>query len=295
MRQSRRLILRVLLVAAVVMAALALNTGRNVAGWLPLSETPEVRLEELSASWRIVRPPGPGPFPVAVLLSGCDGVQDNMDLWARFFVRQGRAALILDSHSPRGLWRRQAWRAVCSGQVLTGAERAADLSVALASLDSIAELRGDDVILLGTSHGGWAVMELMAALGQGSEAAPLPGLTDWSEPPARQAARIGDVVMLYPYCGFASGGGAAGWPRQARGLMILAGRDRIVDPGACRAMAAGLADRGARIAVAEIAGVDHGFDQRRRSVLSPLRFDAAATARAQEMVRQFASGRAAGL
>ncbi|MDO5706173.1 MAG: dienelactone hydrolase family protein [Paracoccus sp. (in: a-proteobacteria)] len=288
--RARRLILRLLAVAGLILAVLVLNTGRNVAGWVPLSDTPAERLAELSPDWRLIRPPGQGPHSAAVLLSGCDGVHDNMDRWARLFVAQGRAALIVNSHRPRALDRHQVWRAVCAGQVLTGAERAGDLAVALAALPGLG-LRGDDVIVLGASHGGWTAMELMAQLADGD---PPPGLTVWPEPPAQLAARVGRLMLLYPYCGFASRADAD-WPPGIGGLMLLAEDDRITDPAACRDMAADLAARGVPLKVAVIAGVDHGFDQRRRSVLSPLRFHAAATARAEAMMAAFASGSPDGL
>ncbi|MDO5630833.1 MAG: dienelactone hydrolase family protein [Paracoccus sp. (in: a-proteobacteria)] len=284
--RARRLILRLAVVAALILTALAINTGRNVAGWVPLAETPDQRRAELAPAWRLVRPARPGPWPVAVLLSGCDGVQDNMDRWARFFAAQGRAALIVNSHRPRGLDRRQAWRAVCAGQVLTGGERAGDLAVAVAALENMG-LRGDDVIVLGASHGGWTAMELMAQLADGD---PPPGLTAWPEPPAQLAARISRLVLLYPYCGFASRAGGD-WPAGVHGLMILAEEDRIVDPDACRAMAG----QGLPLDVHILAGADHGFDQRSRSVLSPLRFNAAATAQAEALIGAFASPPQAGL
>lgn len=293
--QARRLILRSALVAVLILLLLAANTGRNIAGWVPLSESPEARLAELAPAWRLVRPAGPGPHPVAILLPGCDGVHDNMDLWAGLLAAQGRAALILDSHSPRGLDRRQAWRAVCAGQVLTGAERAGDLAVLLAALDRMPGLEADDVLLLGASHGGWAVMEMLALLGEGRDAHPPPGLTRWPEPVERMAARIGGAVLLYPYCGIASRADAGGWPAGAQALMILAGRDQIVDAAACRNMADALAGQGVAMTVKTLEQAGHGFDQRSRSVLSTLAFDAGATARAEALVRAFASPASAGL
>lgn len=285
--------MRRLIWACAALAAMLLligaNTGRNVVGWQFVAETPAERRAMLEPGWRLILPDGAGPHPAAVLLPGCDGVHDNMDLWARVLRAQGRAVLILDSHGPRGLTRWQSWRAVCAGQVLTGAERAGDLAVALSALAGMPQIARDDVLLLGASHGGWSVMELMARLGGAVGADVPPGLTDWPDAPETYAARIGRVVLLYPYCGALSSAAARGWPDGIQSLMLLAEHDRITSPDDCRAMAAALAGQGTDIAVETIAGVDHGFDQRDRSALSPLRFDAAATAKAAGLIGAFAS------
>lgn len=281
---------RLILVAAVaglVVVLLALNTARNAAGWQPITHTPEERDTLLRPAWRLLRPPGPGPHKAAILLSGCDGVHDNMDWWAGVMLAQGRAALILDSHAPRGLTLAQSWRAVCAGQVLPGAERAGDIAAALTALRGMAGIDASDVALLGASHGSWSVMELMADLGDG--AVP-PGLTDWPAPPESLAAQVGPVLLLYPYCGVLSGAGRAAWPGHVQGLMILAQNDSITDPGACRKMAATLTAKGTRLQVETLAGTDHGFDQRERSALSALQFDEPARDRATDLAQDFLQG-----
>ncbi|WP_295047388.1 dienelactone hydrolase [uncultured Paracoccus sp.] len=260
----------ILAVTAAVLLLLLGNTARNAGQWQPLRITPDAALARLEPGWRLMLPPGPGPHRAAILLSGCDGVHDNMNYWARVMLDHGRAALILDSHGPRGLDRAQSWRAVCAAQVLTGAERAADIAVALQALASDPRLDATDVALLGASHGGWTAMEFLDLAAAGM--APPPGLTDWPAAPAALLARIGPVILLYPYCGVMSGADDARWPPGRAALMILAERDRITDPLACQAMADRLNQGGAGIAVQVIAGADHGFDQRERSALSPLEF-----------------------
>lgn len=270
--------------AALVLLMLALNTARNAAGWQPILQTPAQREAMLAPSWRLVKPQGPGPHKAAILLSGCDGVHDNMDYWASFMQAQGRASLIVDSHAPRGLDKAQAWRAVCAGQILTGAERAGDVAVALAALDRMPGIDTRDVAVLGASHGGWAAMELIAELGT---PAPPPGLTEWPLPPDHIATQIGPVVLLYPYCGMISSGGAAAWPKGIRGLMVLAEADSITNPASCRAMLAGLRAQGSQLRSVTLQGVDHGFDQRERSSLSALEFDASAREKAAALVADF--------
>lgn len=278
----RKRLIWITVIALVLLSLIVgLNTARNAVGWQPLTQSPAARSQMLAPAWRLVRPATPGPHKAAILLSGCDGVHDNMDYWAQVMRDQGRVAMILDSHEPRGLNIAQSWRAVCAAQILTGAERAGDLAIALHALRMMPGIDASDVAILGASHGGWTVMELMALLGG---AAPPPGLDAWPAPQPSLARQIGPVIMLYPYCGILSGGALAHWPGRAHGLMILAQNDAITDPEQCREMAAVLAGHGADIDVVTLPGVNHGFDQQERSALSTLEFDAQARAKARALV-----------
>lgn len=267
-----------------VLLAMAANTLRNAERWQPFERDPQALLQRLSADWRLLKPEGPGPHPLAILLSGCDGVHDNMDYWAQVMNDTGRAALILDSHAPRKLDRYERWRAVCAAQILTGAERGGDLAVALAAMARTPDIDTSDVVLLGASHGGWTVMEFMQLATQGT--APPPGLTAWPAPPAQLLAKVGRVILLYPYCGLISNAASANWPADVKGLMILADQDRIVNPTLCQRMAVALRGQGADLQVQVIANADHGFDQKERSSLSPLEFNQTYTDIATAAVRR---------
>lgn len=140
------------------------------------------------------------------------------------------------------------------------------------------------MLLLGASHGGWAVAELMALAEAGTIP---PGLTAWPEPPDDVLSRVAGVVLLYPYCGRASGA-AGGWNQPAPVLMLLAGEDEIVSVEACQATARALAAHGVPVEVLVMQGAGHGFDQRARAPASPLSFDARATDRALALGRRFA-------
>lgn len=284
MRRARRLVGLAGLVALALLAAAGNAAWRDEA--LP-AEPPEARLARLAPHWRLVRPEGPDPAPVAVLLSGCDGPGDNLDLWAATLARLGWASLALDSHAPRGLDRGAAWRLVCAGQALSGAERAGDAAVAIAALEAMPGVDARRVALVGASHGGWAAMELLAALEPG--APPPPGLLAWPEPPEATRARLRGAALLYPYCGplneaVGRGPSSAGPPPL---LMILAGEDTVTSAARCEAEARRLAAAGARVRAVTLEGAGHGFDQRERSALSPLAFDPAATAEAQARLARF--------
>jgi dienelactone hydrolase len=247
-------------------------------------EAPQAREARLAPDWRLLVPDGPGPHPAAILLSGCDGVHDNMAFWAEALGRRGRAALILDSHTPRGLARDPAWRLVCAGQVLRGPERAGDVAVALAALARAPGVDGSDVVLLGASHGAWAAMEFVRLAA--TEDAP-PGLARWPEPPGEALARVSALVLLYPYCGRLNAARAEGWQGAPPALMILSGHDRVVSAPACAERAEALRDTEAEVWVEVMPGADHGFDQAEKAPLSPLPFDAEQRALAQAAAERF--------
>ncbi|WP_273500821.1 dienelactone hydrolase family protein [Paracoccus sphaerophysae] len=279
MNRRRRALLLAGLGVLVILAAVAANTLRNGAGiTVGRDDTPAERRAVLAPFWRIVPADTDIASARAVLLSGCDGVHDNMDYWAGVLADAGRPALILDSHTPRSLDGLEAWRLVCAGQMLTGAERAGDLAVALAATGS------DRVTLLGASHGGWAAMEFLRQLATGE---PPPGLSAWPASPLSLASRIDGVVLLYPYCGLLNRSVAGDWSQLPPILLIAAEHDRIVSTPDCLATAEALRARGADIRVSVIPDADHGFDQAERSPLSALQFDRAARDAALREVRRF--------
>lgn len=284
----RQRLKRAALIAAALLvlalAAIGANTVRQWAGLTGRDDEPGLRRAQLAAFWRLL-PAAGGQAPAggAVLLSGCDGVHDNMDFWAARLARAGRTALILDSHGPRGLDQFDAWRLVCIGQVLTGAERAGDLAAALAGPPAPA----GGTVVLGASHGGWTALEfLRLAL---TRQVP-PGLRRWPAEPARLLQGLEAVVLLYPYCGLLNGADEGDWTAAPPVRMILAAEDRIVSTPACLDLAGRLRARGARITVRVLPGADHAFDQQERAALSPLTFDAALRDRAAQEIDAFLSG-----
>lgn len=270
-------------ILAVVLVLVLLNTARQAARLTIITETPAERADRLAVHWRLLLPEGPGPHPGVILLSGCDGVRDNMAFWADEFVRQGRAALIVDSHAPRRLDDFEAWRLVCAGQAMTGAERAADVAVALQALGSMGEV-DDDVVIFGASHGGWTAMEFVGLVASGDVP---PGLSGWPAPPDALMDTVSAVVLLYPYCGVLNAAASDRWDAAVPTLMILAENDSIVSTPACLSRADALRRGGAPIETLVLPGADHGFDQRERSWLSTLAFDVVLRDRAREAVFGF--------
>lgn len=261
--------------------AFAVAAGRSPMG-VPLpSETPQDRAERLATEWRIVDAPGAGG---AILLSGCDGVRDNMDYWARVFAGRGRSSLIVDSHVPRRLNRLQNWRLVCTGLALPGAERAGDIAVALADGPDA----GRGTIIFGASHGGWAALEFVGLAAQNQVP---PGLSAWPRPPGELLDQVTALVLLYPYCGALNTADQAPWNAAPPVLMVLAEDDSIVSAQTCANFAERLRARGGDVEIVVLPGADHGFDQAQKAVFSTLAFDPGLRAEARDAVERFLDAR----
>ena len=160
----------------------------------------------------VLLPEGPGPFPVVVQMHGCGGVLPMQRRYAEAARQAGVAAVILDSLAPRGIARQEALLTICTGLRLRGAERAADLRTAL---DWIAEqpwADPDRVAAAGWSHGGWSIMEALAA-----------------DDGHAGVAGLKLAVVVYPYCGPLARTASHGWGgNRPRVLACLGGRDAVV-------------------------------------------------------------------
>jgi dienelactone hydrolase len=196
--------------------------------------------------------------------------------------------VIVDSHGPRGLDQLEFWRLVCAGQLLNGAERAADVAIALSVIHDRPELDADRVALIGLSHGGWTVLDFLSLARQDT---PPPLLTRWPAAIAGDpAGGIRKAVLFYPYCGTAARASAAPIAQGVDYLFLLAENDTITPRPACEALAERLRASGADTRVEVFAGATHGFDQQERSILSNLVFDPEARDRATAMLLAFLDG-----
>ncbi len=255
--------------------AIAGNSVGRYFGWIVPAETPLALAETLRPYYRSVTPAGSGPFPTALLYSGCDGPGDNLDRWAAMLVARGWAAVIIDSHGPRHLLDRDVWRLVCAGQLLMGSERAGDVLVSIYDARRLPFVDPARLVLIGASHGGWAIMELLvfeklwtlphglAALPEGVVTHPLQGVVG--------------AILVYPYCGAANRARRIGWDWDAPVLFLLAGEDAIAPAEDCLKAAKVVKGQGMQVETVVFDGVTHGFDQLKRAPLSLLEFDAEAT------------------
>jgi dienelactone hydrolase len=198
---------------------------------------------------QVLLPEANEPRPAVLMFHGCGGVKPSLYRRAREFVAQGYVAVIVDSFKGRHI----DWEKVCDGREMFGDQRAADVLVALEYARNHAAIDGDRLFIVGYSHGGWAVLESVAADGA------LPrGLADG---PADPLAGLRGVIAWYPYCGIATRF-RAGWKSGIPVLMLLAAEDEITAPGPCAEIAQRQADAGQPIDWRVFEDVSHGFDTR---------------------------------
>lgn len=272
----------------VSIAVLAVVNGlRGRAGWTATQLTPEALAQQIVPSFAWSVPPGEGPFPSAILLSGCDGPKSNLANMAEALAEHGWLSVAVDSHGPRGLDQVNLWRLVCAGQLLNGAERAADIAIALDELMKRDDVDRSRIALIGFSHGGWSILDFLALSVQ-SEVPPL--LTSW---PESIAARPHDVIssatFFYPYCGPAARGSVEPLPPEPAYFFLLVDGDTIANERHCFETAGRLLSVGADVSVRVFSGVTHSFDQEQKSGGSVLEFDAEATERATRATLEFLS------
>ncbi len=276
---------------AVLLLALLGNTVAGYLGWTAQRLTRAELSAMLSPHYTVHKPEGAGPFPTALLYSGCDGVRDNMDRWADMLVHNGWAAIVVDSHTPREYAANEWWRLICTGQLLTGAERAGDVLVSLADAQAMDFVDSKRMALIGMSHGGWSIMDLFALSTSGRVPFNLRGVSSASV--SETLASVRALILVYPWCGLSNRARQSGWSHPAPTLFLLASDDIIAPSSECVEIASDLKAGGHTVETQFFSGVTHGFDQSNRSYLSPLEFDAAATATALRTAANFLAEQAA--
>lgn len=199
---------------------------------------------DLAAHLEVIRPDGPGPFPVVVQMHGCGGLQSMQRRYAQAAREAGIAAVILDSFGPRGIARSEALMTVCTGLRLRGPERAGDLTAVLEWLETQAWADSQRVAAAGWSHGGWSIMEALAAAS-----------------PHAATARLKLAALIYPYAGPGSRTAKHGWgSHRPKVLACLAGRDFIVGVAGPRKAVERLQADGLDVDLLRLPDATHAFD-----------------------------------
>ena len=85
-----------LLVAVLGVILIGNTLGRYTGATVSRSD-PAALLRRLAPHYAITRPVGGGPFPTALLLSGCDGPRDNLVRLAGVLKARGWASIVVDS------------------------------------------------------------------------------------------------------------------------------------------------------------------------------------------------------
>ncbi|HUS64386.1 MAG TPA: prolyl oligopeptidase family serine peptidase [Kofleriaceae bacterium] len=274
MRKTRRL--RRLGIACVALAALGgLAVIGFVKGWHVHRLTPAELAALLQPGMQIVRPDGPGPFPAVIQFHGCGGRHAAEATWAAFLRDRGYVAVSVDSLGPRHISAVEAPK-VCQGRTLWGRERAGDVLVALDAVRKLPYVDPQRIVLMGWSHGGWSIMDLLAL----DPPRQLP--TNLTAAPDGGLAGVAGVILVYPYLGFASIGPPIA--QKVPILMLLSGADTVVPTPAALAVATRLRSDGFSVDTHVYAGKDHCWDQTDLPPTSTLVYDAAVTADAHDRV-----------
>lgn len=213
------------------------------------------RWRRLAPEAELLTPSGRGPFPTVLMFHGCGGVRAHLHGYARAAVSVGWAALLVDSFTPRGWSRDFAKAMVCTGLRFRGGRRAGDVLAAIAGAGRLPLVDPQRLVLAGWSHGGWAIMDLLAMpLVRPGEA----GLADAADVPL---SGVRAAFLAYPYVGVASASrGGRPWPRALDLLVIAPSRDHLASVRRhMRALSSAVA-AGSEVTVWGVDGT-HAFDE----------------------------------
>ena len=195
----------------------------------------------------VVKPDGPGPFPVCLQFHGCGGIYAMQFDYAEAAHQTGYAVVVVDSFAPRGITVIEAQTTICTGMRFRGAERSIDVLATLAWLKTQAWADLDRVVLAGWSHGAWSIMEALS------------GTLNDGKPPQ---LGIRTAILFYPYCGPFSRTFARGWGENRPAVYAcLGGRDVVVGRALPERALRRLEADGLLVRTLFLKEAAHGFDE----------------------------------
>jgi dienelactone hydrolase len=100
---------------------------------------------------------GAGPYPAIVLMHQCGGPHHGMFLWAERVTKAGFAALVIDSHTPRGL------QVNCDVWKVSVEDFLVDAAAAFAYLRKQTIVNGNALALMGFSFGAMTGLRVASA------------------------------------------------------------------------------------------------------------------------------------
>ena len=111
----------------------------------------------VSLSGYLKRPEGEEPLPAIVLLHTCAGISEHERSWLEILASWGYVVLLVDSLTPRGVGY------ICDGRAGSIApwNRALDAYGGKKFLSNLPYVDADRIAVLGLSHGGMAVMDIV--------------------------------------------------------------------------------------------------------------------------------------
>ncbi len=221
----------------------------------------QVQFESLKNKTKIsaylMRPKGAGPFPAVVMLHGCGGmgysgtVKSIYSSWAKLFVEDGMAALVVDSAGSRGLGptcgrqpeRRKMYRL-----------RPFDAYGALAYLQTQSFIDPERIGLVGWSQGGGVT--LLTIVDQ-SIARPNPKPPhDFAVSAIFYPALCNDRLQSRPFTKVAPNS----WSTKIPLLVLQGGADNWTPPEPCVSFIDATRERGSPVSIIVFPGAYHSFD-----------------------------------
>ena len=272
------------IIAAGALAALSACAQLNQMSGAGVERVQSTELRAaLEPGFRLHAPPGPGPFPVVVAIHGCGGPHRNIEDYIERANRNGVALMEVDSFGPRGFTYNYAIDNICRAKDLWGRERAGDILVALGYLRDQDEIDASRMMLIGWSHGSWAIMDLFSM----DLVRELP--TNLIDAPREGVAGVRSALLLYPICNkFASLSDDDGWDQKIRTHFILVQDDVFKEKNCIRIIEGKLKPQGVEATYSLVEGVTHAFDEVQFPE-SRFRYDEEAARAALDFFEQFVS------
>ncbi|MGI9355444.1 MAG: dienelactone hydrolase family protein [Rhizobiaceae bacterium] len=198
-----------------------------------------------------------GPFPAVVLLHGCcglgfgGGVRAHYSSWAEHLNRTGFAVLLIDSMGSRGFATTCGMR---TARRVMYRYRPADAYAGLRYLQSIEEIAGDRVGLIGWSQGGGVALLTIVSKSIGRPAPPPEH--DFKSAIAFYPAVCSDALQSMPFTDVEPGT----WSPIAPLLVLHGAMDNWTRVGSCKRFANSAAARGEPVSMKIYPHAVHAFD-----------------------------------
>ncbi|ESQ93534.1 dienelactone hydrolase [Asticcacaulis sp. AC460] len=199
-------------------------------------------------------------LPAVLLFHACNGVREHIHGYARQAEAAGYRAFVIDSFTPRGWDESAAMSLVCSGLALHGYERSGDVLAAVWGIQQRADVDGDQIILAGWSHGGWAIMDLM------TQKLTRDGEARLQDPNPAPLAGVKGVFLVYPYANFPARSNIHHWYYTPKTKVVLPRQDFLTAHSHSETVFRHLAEEGLPVDILTL-NATHCFDED-----SPLHF-----------------------
>lgn len=231
-------------------------------------DTLSERWAKLATETVVAGPDDEAKRPAVILFHGCGGMRPHLPLYAEAAKAAGWRAFIVDSYTPRGWGRMFALSMVCTGAVLRGNARAGDVLAAIKGVSARSDVDEDRIVVAGWSHGGWGIMEMLAA------ARTRQGELGVADAGSVSLDGVRGAFLVYPYIGFLALARMQPWRHRPKTEVIIARHDHLTTVRNAERVFADRSNDGASVET-WIAEGTHAFDE--PTGAPPMRHDPALT------------------